>query len=82
MQAQKYCAFCGKRTKNTGGWYYAPIFCSINCEKSYRERHQNLMRTNKQYAEENKKYSIITFIYLFAVLVIPMMVLMYLLIGR
>lgn len=77
MPAQKYCAFCGKRTKNTGGWYYAPIFCSTVCERAYRQKHELLMKTDKKYAAESKRYSALAIIYIFIFGILPFLVLMY-----
>jgi len=74
---QKYCANCGKRTKNTGGWRYSPIFCSIQCENEHEEKHRQRLKDDPKYATEYKRASYFTGVYLILFGVIPILVLVY-----
>lgn len=74
---QKYCANCGKRAKNTGGWRYSPIFCNDQCEKAYHEKHLQRLKIDPKYAAETKKWSIISAIYLLLFGALPILVLIY-----
>lgn len=73
-QLQKFCAYCGKRTKNTGGWRYAPIFCSVECEKKFDEKHQKRLREDVQYAKEDKRNSVFFALYFVIFGVVPIIV--------
>jgi hypothetical protein len=74
---QKYCAYCGKRTKNAGFWRYSPIFCNHSCEELHLQRHKQLIKDNPKYASRDKigTYAVIGYLLVFGVL--PIMILLY-----
>ena len=48
---QKYCATCGKATKNTGSWRYSPIYC-IQCQIKEENDNKKRLKTDHIYAKQ------------------------------
>lgn len=48
---QKYCATCGKRTKNTGSWRYSSIYC-IQCQIKEEDDRKKKLETDPGYAKQ------------------------------
>ena len=68
---QTHCAFCGNKAKNTGGWRYAPIFCSGKCELEYDRIAKEKELKNPNYSRDRKLswvFSILFILFPFIVL--------------